>query len=98
MCPWGSVLLGQLPQQQVYLPIGPSQLQWYLCQLSCWGACLGTSCVCLNGQTNCNGVCKDLSIDPNNCGTCGHVCNATNGTAFCSAGACGISCNAGFGN
>src|ERR687887_339033 len=33
-----------------------------------------TGCPCPTGQTACGGVCKDLSSDPNNCGTCGVSC------------------------
>jgi Stigma-specific protein, Stig1/ZU5 domain len=40
---------------------------------------------CATGQTNCAGVCTDLSSDPDNCGECRSVC--TTGDA-CVSGAC----------
>jgi len=41
---------------------------------------------CAAGQTDCSGICVDLTSDSANCGTCGAVCAA--GTT-CSEGACG---------
>jgi hypothetical protein len=39
----------------------------------------------------------DTATDANNCGSCGNVCNAlSNGTANCTSGICGFSCNSGF--
>jgi hypothetical protein len=44
-----------------------------------------------------NEVATDLSTDPNNCGSCGNVCTAPNGTPGCTGGSCTIvSCNSGF--
>jgi hypothetical protein len=43
------------------------------------------ACVCPSPTTLCNGGCMNLQIDPSNCGTCGHVCLATQ---VCSAGVC----------
>jgi hypothetical protein len=40
---------------------------------------------CLDGQTDCGGVCVDLQAAWANCGACGHACAAT---ARCVAGAC----------
>lgn len=41
----------------------------------------------------------DLTTDPSNCGECGNVCDdATNGTGACIDGACGLSCDPGFGD
>jgi hypothetical protein len=41
----------------------------------------------------------DLLTDPNNCGSCGHVCTTTNGTAACVGGSCATgSCNTGYGD
>jgi hypothetical protein len=37
--------------------------------------------------TCCNGQCRNLQNDPDNCGKCGMVCGA--GTRFCSAAKCG---------
>jgi Stigma-specific protein, Stig1 len=42
---------------------------------------------CPSGQTKCNGKCVDLATDPNNCGSCGHVCPyGTN--QLCCSGTC----------
>ncbi len=46
--------------------------------------CPGNSCTpegqtcggCSSSETDCNGVCKDLKTDPNNCGGCGVYCGA----------------------
>jgi hypothetical protein len=65
------------------------------------GACAIT---CNTGYADCdgdptNGCEIALGSDPGNCGTCGNTCTATNGTAVCSGGMCGLgSCNVGFGN
>jgi hypothetical protein len=40
-------------------------------------------------------VCVDLQHDPASCGACGQVCGSANATAFCSAGTCGLACQAG---
>ncbi len=46
----------------------------------------GSSCpVCPPGQTSCNGVCKDLQSDVNNCGACGNMCP---GGDSCLSGVC----------
>jgi hypothetical protein len=55
-----------------------------------WGAgCSADNAVvggsCAAGYTDCNGACVELSVDQNNCGTCGSVC-ASGG---CVAGSCG---------
>jgi hypothetical protein len=56
---------------------------------------------CDAGFDNCdlavgNGCETDLSADLSHCGNCATVCDPTNGTASCTAGACGITCDAGF--
>jgi hypothetical protein len=38
----------------------------------------------------------NTDTDPANCGACGRVCPAVNGTATCMNGTCGVSCNVGF--
>ena len=77
--------------------------------VDCGGSC-GSTCgigkICSSNPDcssgNCSaGVCAaplcNTATDPNNCGTCGHVCVAANGNASCTAGICGVaSCNAGF--
>jgi hypothetical protein len=61
-----------------------SQVMAIQCDGSCSLSVCGTSCV--NEQT-----------DPNNCGSCAHVCPVpANSTASCTAGACGFTCNAGY--
>jgi len=61
----------------------------------------GTDCnVCGTGETLCSSGCEKLGSDPNNCGTCGHVCPdppvVGSASATCSAGACGLACDAGY--
>ena len=69
-------------------------------------ACLGVDCdeedrdvnpgepeICDGLDQNCNGDVDegfDLLGDPTNCGGCGIVCDATNGTPVCVGGECGI--------
>jgi len=68
-------------------------------------ACTAGNCSiasCNSGFANCdgnpsNGCETNVNTDTNNCGTCGHECVASNGTAACEAGNCAIgSCNTGF--
>jgi hypothetical protein len=40
----------------------------------------------------CNSVCRDIALDPSNCGACGKTCGAGE---VCSAGACVVDCGAG---
>jgi len=69
-------------------------------------ACSQSMCVvtqCDTGYANCdgndaNGCETNISNDVGNCGTCGKVCNTTNGGAQCVNGNCQIQCSAGFGN
>jgi hypothetical protein len=67
--------------------------------------CNGGSCTiqtCNPGRADCDmsisdGCEANTLTDPNNCGTCGHVCAVANGVGVCNAGACAIgSCNPGF--
>jgi hypothetical protein len=39
-------------------------------------ACIGGSCGCPPGQTDCNGECVDLQANDSNCGACGFSCQA----------------------
>jgi hypothetical protein len=44
-------------------------------------------CACQEGMPNvCNQMCTDRQVDPANCGTCNHACDAT---STCQAGTCG---------
>jgi hypothetical protein len=69
-------------------------------------ACADSKCqiTCAAGYADCdddrsNGCEKRTDNDVNNCGMCGKVCNAGNGTPWCNAGKCGVnSCPAGFGD
>ena len=63
---------------------------------SCNGSCAPGFADCdLNKQTN--GCEVSSQTDVNNCGGCGIVCTAANGTPSCQAGVCKVSaCNAGF--
>jgi hypothetical protein len=70
---------------------------------NCVGGICGISS-CTPPQADCNGNSSDgceinTSNNVNNCGTCGNVCFAANGTAGCSSGNCTVaSCNTGFAN
>jgi hypothetical protein len=68
---------------------------------TCTNGVCGISCN--SGWSNCNVTLTDgcevnTAADPQRCGSCTKTCNNTNGTATCSAGVCGITCNPGFGN
>ena len=67
--------------------------------------CKGGQCFvesCDSGWDNCNGIegdgCeRDISLDPQSCGSCGQPCDLPNATATCNAGTCEIvSCNGAF--
>jgi hypothetical protein len=48
-------------------------------------------------STNCDGECKDISNDVDNCGSCGNVCVApANAQATCESGVCGFVCDEGY--
>ena len=47
---------------------------------------------CPPGQTECNGTCRILDFDPDNCGACGVTCMSGD---VCSAGSCGLNCAGG---
>jgi hypothetical protein len=69
-------------------------------QKLCAGACIAMdqSCLdkCPSGKHDCNGLCVADS-SPGSCGTSCSACSTpTNGTATCSAGACGVTCNTGY--
>jgi hypothetical protein len=69
-------------------------------------ACGDSKCqiTCTAGYADCdndrsNGCEKRTDNDVNNCGECGKVCSAGNGTPWCNLGKCGVStCPAGFGD
>src|SRR5438105_5465 len=45
----------------------------------------------------CGATCRDLAVDPANCGMCGNVCaGAPRGVPSCASGVCGFTCNPGF--
>jgi hypothetical protein len=50
------------------------------------GVCVPSPAMCPMGLTMCNGACKDVNVDPLNCGACGTACDAN--TQKCSGGAC----------
>ena len=48
--------------------------------------CPGGACTCPIGTTACSAACvADISLNPDNCGTCGHACAST---SACSEGQC----------
>ena len=69
-------------------------------------SCVAAACqiACATGFSDCdddrsNGCEKKTDSDANNCGACGKVCDAGNGTPRCNMGVCGVSdCPAGFGD
>jgi hypothetical protein len=45
----------------------------------------------------CGNLCTDTQTDTSNCGACANACPAvSNGSATCTAGACGATCNGGY--
>jgi hypothetical protein len=75
----------------------------------CGVACRASE-VCVAGSCQCPGLmgafcsrvsaCRDLGRDVANCGGCGVTCTGVypNATPSCRAGACGFTCNVGFGD
>jgi Cellulose binding domain len=69
-------------------------------------ACGDSKCqiTCTAGYADCdndrsNGCEKRTDNDVNNCGACGKICSAGNGTPWCNMGKCGVSsCPVGFGD
>jgi hypothetical protein len=68
-------------------------------------SCVNGMCAvgtCATGFADCDGQVSNgcetpVGGDVNNCGTCGHVCSITNGTAKCTGGTCAVAaCNPGF--
>jgi hypothetical protein len=52
--------------------------------------CVAGSCVCNAdaGSSLCGTTCVDTLTDPNNCGSCGHICQAMGASGVCAGGAC----------
>ncbi len=46
------------------------------------GACYNRNC-CAVGETSCRDGCKNLSVDPNNCGSCGNFVDITSDSDNC---------------
>jgi hypothetical protein len=74
-------------------------------QVSVWactvGFCSVTSCSANWGDCDGspgNGCETNLLNTVTSCGSCGNVCNATNGSPYCDLGTCKIACDPGFGN
>jgi hypothetical protein len=71
------------------------------CTRNASGFCVsysGAVCPCAAGTTPacCDGICKDLSDDASNCGSCGKICSGPTsgtGTAICISGNCSVSCS-----
>src|SRR5580765_1713206 len=49
--------------------------------------------VCNGGTVACDDKCVQLQLDPNNCGSCGHLCSITQ---VCANGTCEANCPAGY--
>jgi hypothetical protein len=58
----------------------------------------GDTDTCPNGQSSCQGICEDLSLDSSNCGSCGTNCQTLPNASGngCNAGTCSIACTSGF--
>jgi len=66
---------GQGCCNRVCIPLNTS-LNCGACGKTCTNGkrCQNGTCACPLGQTECNGACKNLSIDSQNCGQCGRKC------------------------
>src|SRR5579883_1813070 len=56
-----------------------------ICANGVCSAPLASGGSCATGLTLCSGVCVNEQSDPNNCGNCGHICNASQ---VCTLGKC----------
>jgi hypothetical protein len=56
----------------------------------------GGTAACQNPLVLCGPSCVDLATDNSNCGACGKVCSAPNGTPACVNGQCRFTCAAGY--
>jgi hypothetical protein len=52
--------------------------------------------LCPSGQTSCGGVCRDLQTDPDNCGSCGTICDKSYSGSICVSGICKVDCSVGY--
>jgi hypothetical protein len=74
-------------------------------------ACRAEGVSCTTHSQCCSGTCNpkdsrgrrtcscdaDLQTDPDNCGSCGHICTGTpNGYPICNSGHCNVACNEGY--
>ncbi|GEM_PF-5074768 len=52
---------------------------------------------CPNSETDCSDACKDLTKDPENCGSCGNICEKDDhGETTCQNSKCQLKCNDGY--
>jgi len=92
-----AIINGVGQQNQTCLDIHPPT--W-----SSWGECAIASCHENEGYYDCdkwagNGCETDVKTTVDNCGACGQVCAApSHANATCSAGVCGYTCQAGYGD
>ena len=63
----------------------------HLCLAAAGQSCAGNS-ACIT-HACCSNVCRDLTSDPGNCGTCGTQCSNAHGTTACVASACSPTCS-----
>ncbi len=69
------------------------------CGTACTGGmtCQSGQCACPAPLTNCGGTCFETDGDPTHCGAgCLDCTVPSNGTATCSQGSCGMTCNANY--
>ena len=61
--------------------------------------CPSGVCECGGSLTSCGALCIDTDSDAQHCGSCGNVCGPQpNAAGACAAGACGLTCNPGWGD